>query len=77
MDKKQFIRLLAQRTGLTLPQARRALNACLDLIVTANSHRQRVAFSDFGTLQIQHMPAARHGDRPIFVPGDGFRQALS
>jgi len=49
MDKKQFILLLAQRTGLSIQEARRALNACLELIVSANSHRQKVAFSDFGT----------------------------
>lgn len=77
MDKKQFILLLAQRTGLSIQEARRALNACLDLIVSANSHRQQVAFSDFGTFQVQHLPDLRERWLPVFLPGEAFTQALS
>lgn len=77
MDKKQFILLLAQRTGLSIQEARRALNACLELIVSANSHQQKVAFSDFGTFQVQHLPDPQERWMPVFLPGEAFTQALS
>lgn len=85
VDKKQFIKALASRTGLTIQDARRALNACLDLIVTLNSHQEAVTFRGFGTFTVHHrkraagrwVHRATTGSVPAFLPAPDYSDSLS
>jgi DNA-binding protein HU-beta len=91
VDKKEFIEQLAKRTGMTIREARTALNACLDLIVSTNSRREKVTFTGFGTFEVQHKKTAsrrskptkdeverrRKRFKPIFLPELPFFESLS
>ncbi len=82
MDKKQFIKALASRTGMSVGEARRALNACLDLIVSLNSHQEAATFRCFGTFTVRYNRRAERawaarGAVPTFLPAPGFSDSLS
>lgn len=70
MDKKEFIKHLAEQTGLTIQEARMALNTCLDIIISANSRQEKITFNGFGTFEVHDFESGHRqsDDAPHFVP---------
>lgn len=84
MDKKEFIKHLAEQTGLSIQEARMALNTCLDIIVSANCRQEKITFSGFGTFEVHDFEAGHRqsGDYeprfvPTFLPEQRFIESLS
>jgi len=85
MDKKEFIQQLAKITGLSIQEARMALNTCLDLIVSVNSRQEKITFNGFGTFEVVDPVGGRHHQiddqghyfEPIFLPEQPFIESLS
>lgn len=88
VDKKEFIEQLAERTGMSIREARAALNACLDLIISVNSRHEEVSLPGFGTFEVKpnrrtskptkdEVERQRKRFRPIFLPELSFVESLS
>ncbi len=85
MDKKEFIQQLAKMTGLSIQEARMALNTCLELIVSVNSRQEKITFNGFGTFEVRDPVGGRqhcsddqeHHFVPMFLPEQPFIESLS
>ncbi len=81
MDKKDFIKALSKRTGLSISEARLALDTCLELIVSLNSNHEEVTFTGFGTFRVKHHRSIQNRRRnrfvPTFLPEKPFVESLS
>ena len=63
MSKTEFIRALADKTGMSAKDAAAAVNASLDIIQEALQQGESVAFTGFGTFEVKSR-AARTGRNP-------------
>lgn len=90
MNKKEFVDALARKTGLSKKDAREALDATLDLIVSACKKKDKVTFTGFGTFEARRQKSTqrinpRTGQRftvpakhvPKFRAGKNFKEAVS
>ena len=63
MTKQEFVDRVAAKSGLNRREAAEAVDAVLDSITDALTHREEVAFTGFGKFTTQHR-AERQGVNP-------------
>jgi len=89
MNKAEFVDHLAKKTKMSKKDAREALDAALDLIVSTCAKNDKVTFTGFGTFEPRKQKATQRinpqtGKQmkvpaktvPKFRPGKGFKDAL-
>ncbi len=89
MNKAEFVDHLAKKTNMSKKDAREALDAALDLIVSTCAKNDKVTFTGFGTFEPRKQKATQRinpqtGKQmkvpaktvPKFRPGKGFKDAL-